>query len=105
MHHIGDGFFISSASDKLAELVREVKETGKTGKIELIIRIKKSTRGGAMHITGDIKLTKPKSDPMEAMLFVDDNDELTPDNPHQHSLDLKVVADTSTKTLKQINQD
>lgn len=104
LHHIGGGFFINTASDKMAELVQKVNETGRAGKLDLSITVKKSTRGGAMHVTGKIKLTNPKEEPMEAMLFATEDGALTPDNPHQKKLDLRMVADKETGELKQINE-
>lgn len=56
LRHIGGGVFIDIASDKLAELVAAVAATGKSGSIDLKIKMKKTTRGGAMHITGTVKL-------------------------------------------------
>lgn len=91
MHHIGGGFFISTASDKMAELVQKVNESGKSGKIELTISVKKQTKSGAMHITGKVKATMPAEDPMETLLFATEDGSLTPNNPYQHDLDLKVI--------------
>jgi hypothetical protein len=63
LRHIGGGAFIDTASDKLAELVAAVDSSGKAGRIDLTITVKKATRGGAMHITGKVKLTKPARSP------------------------------------------
>lgn len=56
LRHIGGGVFIDLASDKLSELVAAVDSSGKSGKIDLTITVKKATRGGAMHISGKVKL-------------------------------------------------
>lgn len=93
MHHIGNGFFISSASDKFQELIQRVDETGKSGKIDLTINVKKLIKSGAMHITGKVKATMPAEEPMETILFATKNGDLTPDNPAQQKLDLKVIAE------------
>ena len=104
MHHIGGGFFIDTASEKMQELVKQVDETNRQGKLELIITVKKTTRGGAMLVTGAVKLTLPKAEPMEAMLFATEDGALTQDNPKQQGLDLKSVPETDKTELKQINQ-
>lgn len=101
MHHIGNGFFISSASDKMAELVQRVNESGKTGKIDLTITVKKSTKSGAMHITGKIKATMPADEPMETLLFATEDGALTPHNPYQQNLNLTVIEE-APKPLKTI---
>jgi hypothetical protein len=92
LRHIGGGVFIDIASDKLAELVAAVDSSGKSGRIDLTISVKKATRGGAMHITGKVKLTKPADEPMEAMLFATPEGNLVADDPHQQKLELKSVA-------------
>lgn len=101
MHHIGNGFFISSASDKLSELVQKVNETGKAGKIDLTINVKKLVKNGAMQITGKVKATMPADEPMETILFATEDGGLSPDNPHQQKLNLTVIDD-ALKPLKTI---
>lgn len=92
LRHIGGGFFIDSASDKMSELVGAVDATGKPGKITLEISVKKATRGGAMHIAGKIRVTKPAEEPMEAMLFATPEGNLVVEDPHQQKLDLKSIT-------------
>ena len=103
LRHIGGGVFIDTASDKLSELVAAVDSSGKAGKIDLTITVKKATRSGAMHITGKVKLTKPAEEPMEAMLFATPDGNLVADDPRQQKLELKVAAsamDVSPVNLK-----
>lgn len=103
--NIGGGRFIDEASDKLAELIRAVNDSGRAGKVQLEINVKKATRGGAMHVTGKVKLTRPAEEPMEAMLFADEDGRLLTEDPHQEKLDLRVVAEPSSNHLKTINQE
>ena len=91
LRHIGGGVFIDTASDKLAELVAAVDSSGKAGKITMDITVKKATRGGAMIVTGKIRVTKPAEEPMETMLFATPEGNLVVDDPHQQKLDLKTV--------------
>lgn len=91
LRHIGDGVFVDSASDKLAELVTAVCSTGKAGRLDLAITVKQAARGGAMLISGKVKLTKPAEAPLETMLFATPEGNLVCDNPHQQTLDLKTV--------------
>lgn len=91
IRHIGGGEFVDVASDKLAELVTAVDSTGKAGKLDLTITVKKASRGGAMLVVGKVRLTKPAEEPMEAMLFSTPEGNLVQDNPHQQALDLKTV--------------
>ena len=105
MHHIGNGFFISTASDKFQELVKKVNESGKAGRIDLTINVKKLLKSGAMQITGKVKATMPAEEPMETVLFATEDGALTPDNPVQQKLDLRVVAEQKQelKTLEGTN--
>ena len=97
LRHIGGGVFIDVASDKMAELVAAVDSSGKSGKLTLEVKVKKTTRGGAMHITGTMRLTKPAEEPMEALLFATPEGNLVADDPHQQKLDLK-IAPAATET-------
>ena len=103
LRHIGGGVFIDTASDSLAELVNAVSASGKSGKLDLSITVKKATRGGAMHITGKIKVSKPADEPMEALLFATPEGNLVADDPSQQKLDLKIApgaTETPTANLK-----
>lgn len=103
LRHIGGGIFIDTASDKMNELVAAVDSSGKPGKLTIEVKVKKATRGGAMHITGSVKLTKPAEEPMEAMLFATPEGNLVADDPKQEKLDLKVApgaSDTPATNLK-----
>lgn len=91
LRQIGEGVFIDTASAQLAELVCAVDSTGKSGKIDLTITVKKASRGGAMLVAGKIRLTKPAEAPMEVMLFGTPEGNLVQNDPHQQSLDLKTV--------------
>lgn len=92
LRHIGGGTLIDEASDKLSGLVATVDSQGGTGKITIELSIKKATRGGAMHLTGQIKVTKPKELPMEALMFATPEGNLVADDPNQMKLDLKTVV-------------
>ena len=94
--------FIDTASDKLAELVAAVDSSGKSGRIDLSINVKKATRGGAMILTGKVKVTKPADEPMEAMLFATPEGNLVADDPHQQKLDLKSVPSASEAAPTQL---
>ena len=99
LRHIGGGVFIDTASDKLAELVAAVDSSGKAGRIDLTISVKKATRGGAMHITGKVKLTKPAEPALEAMRFATPEGNLVADDPHQKKLDLQTVPADSRQPI------
>ena len=104
LRHIGGGIFIDMASDKMNELVAAVDASGKTGKLTMEIKVKKATRGGAMHITGTLRLTKPAEEPMEAMLFATPEGNLVTDDPSQKSLNLTPVPGAKALTAADLKQ-
>ena len=101
LKHIGGGVFIDTASDKMAELVQAVSDSGKAGSLTITISVKPATRGGAMHLTGKYTLKKPAEEPMEALLFATPEGNLVADDPKQSKLDLK-APEEKPKELKVI---
>lgn len=99
LRHIGGGVFVDTASDKLTELVSAVDSTGKAGRLDLTITVKKASRGGAMLLVGKVRLTKPAEEPMEAMLFATPEGNLVVDDPHQQKLNLKTVPADSRQPI------
>lgn len=89
---IGGGLFLDEASTQLNELVQIAESTGKACKLTMTISIKKATRGGAMLVAGDVKVTKPPREPMEALMFATVEGNLVADDPNQMKLELKEVA-------------
>lgn len=89
---LGGGLFLDEASEELNKLVQIVESTGKGASITLKISIKKATRGGAMLVSGDVKVTKPPREPMEALMFATVEGNLVADDPNQMKLELKDVS-------------
>lgn len=81
------GAFIDEASDKMAELVKMVEETGKAGTMTISIAIKKA--GGAMQIDAGIKAKIPEPKPDSTLLWATVEGNLVMDNPAQQKLDLR----------------
>ncbi|MCL2829382.1 MAG: hypothetical protein FWD77_01440 [Betaproteobacteria bacterium] len=104
LRHIGGGIFMDTASDQLAELVQAVETSGKAGKIVLEIAVKKTTRSGAMTLTGKIRLVKPPEEPMETLLWATPEGNLLSEDPNQRTLDLKRVPTAPKAELKTATQ-
>ncbi|MCG8991790.1 hypothetical protein LH427_01955 [Laribacter hongkongensis] len=89
---LGHGSFIDEASDALNKLVAAVSDTGRGGKLTLTLSVKKATRGsGAMIVQDEIKLSLPKQEARETMLFATPENNLTTEDPRQQRLELKSV--------------
>ena len=97
---IGGGLFLDEASEELNKLVQIIESTGKGGSITMKITIKKATRGGAMLVAGDVKVTKPPREPMEALMFATVEGNLVADDPNQMKLELKDVSNASSKPIE-----
>jgi hypothetical protein len=81
---IGHGDLIGQASYSLEELVKAVKETGKSGEMTVTLKIKPRGRdAGQVEVTGTVKVSSPINDIAPSMFFATDNGELLRDNPAQ----------------------
>ena len=78
------------ASEKLAELVNAITNTGKAGSLTMKIELKPST-AGALAVRGDVKIKKPQRMPREALLWATPDGNLMADDPRQIKMELKTV--------------
>lgn len=84
-----EGLYLDRCSDKLADLVKGVDETGKSGKLVLTLELKKSS--GAISITAHVKASTPEPKPDSDLLWPTVEGNLTRDNPKQQQLELRQV--------------
>lgn len=83
------GTFLETCSDKLAELVKAVDETGKNGSLTIKLDLKRA--GGAIQINAKCDAKTPEQKPDADMLWATVEGNLSVDNPAQRKLDLKQV--------------
>lgn len=83
------GLFLSECSDKLAELVRGVDETGKAGKLTITLELKKAS--GAIEVVAKVTNKTPEPKPDSDLLWPTVEGNLSLDNPNQRQLDLRMV--------------
>lgn len=96
------GTFLDQCSDKLAEIVKGVDETGKAGKLTITLDVKKV--GAALSVLAKVTDKTPE-EPADADLFyptVEGN--LSVNNPNQRSLDLRGVED-KPRDVRVIDQE
>ncbi len=94
------GLFLSECSDKLAECVRGVDETGKAGKLTITLDLKKSA--GAIEIVAKVTNKTPEPRPDSDLLWPTVEGNLSLDNPNQRKLDLR-VADSKPAEIRTID--
>jgi len=97
---LDEGAFLDHCSEQLAKLVRGVEETGKAGKLQLTLEVKRGTKG-AMLIRPDCAVKVPEAKLEPTMLWATPEGNLTPDNPKQQKLDLRQV-DPDTGELRSL---
>jgi len=94
-----------TAHHELSKAIRTVTEavqkTGKVGSLTMSIKIKPQGEG-QVEIIDEIKIKAPEPAKPSTFMFVDDQNNLTRDNPRQASVfDLKVV-DKKTGEIKEV---
>ena len=92
------GAFLDQASDKLAQLVKGIEETGKSGKLVIQLDLKQ-VAGGAISITPHVSTKVPEAKPDSTLLWPTVEGNLSIDNPRQQKLDLREVP-TKAAELK-----
>jgi len=81
------GQLLEDMSTQLAQLVHAVSDTGKAGKLTLVIEVKPFERAAAaMVIKDSIKLTLPKIDSKGTVMFATPEGALQRQNPRQEDL-------------------
>lgn len=76
-------------------MVNAVSETGRGGSLTLTLKLKKSARGAcAITVQDDIKLTLPKQDARETMMFATPKGNLITEDPRQQNLLLQTAPGT-----------
>lgn len=81
------GRAVDEASERLAELVRAVDETGKVGTLTIVLKVKPEAGGGTQKtIAAEIKMKKPEQPLPEAVFFSDEEGDLHRADPKQPEL-------------------
>lgn len=79
------GAFMDECSEKLAEAVRAVEETGKAGKLTITLDLKKA--GGAIAVAGKVTNKTPEVKPDETLMWATVEGNLVLENPAQRKLE------------------
>src|SRR5258706_3598690 len=83
------GVFLDLCSEKLAESVKAVDETGKAGKLTITLDLKRAS--GAIAITAKVTNKVPEDKADDDLLWPTVEGNLSLDNPNQQKLDLRQV--------------
>jgi hypothetical protein len=104
VREIRGGASARELSEKLAELVAQVKATGKGGKIVYEIAIKPVGAGEdvTMQVEDDITVRLPKLARGVSIFFADENGVLTRKDPRQRELQLTTVPEQAPQEIVQV---
>lgn len=97
MRRIGKGAFMDEASERMAELVKSVDASGRSGTLTLTLTVKKASHSGAMIVSGKTKVTKPKEPDYEGLFFGTPDGNLMTEDPRQEKLAFGVVPKPQEK--------
>lgn len=95
------GIFLDQCSDKLAEVVKSVEDTGKAGKLTITLDLKKAS--GAISILAKVTNKAPEQKPDEDLMWATVEGNLSQQNPNQRNLDLR-VAEAGRKDVRTVDQ-
>ncbi|APX84593.1 hypothetical protein BV511_07635 [Methylorubrum extorquens] len=79
---------------QLGEVVQAVMKTGKAGSLSLSLKVA-ANGTGSVTITDDIKVKVPEAARPKTMFFATESGSLMRNNPRQHEMQLRDVADTA----------
>lgn len=91
LRHVRSGVMLDEASEKLAEIVKAVDITGKSGKLTIELQVKKLSRSGALEIIDKVTSKVPTEAPLTTMMYPTPEGNLITEDPRQQKLDLKSV--------------
>jgi hypothetical protein len=84
---VGHGDLSDQAAESLVNLVRAVRETGKEGKLTLVLTVKPRGRDTSqVEVSGKVSAPPPTADIAPAMMFAGEDGTLTRHNPNQLKL-------------------
>lgn len=92
LHDLRDGRTHDDMTQKFAELVREVEQTGRSGTLTLTLKVSAASRAQPVDkiiVQPTVKLTPPKPEAGEDFFWLTDDSELSRNHPRQEGLDLR----------------
>ncbi len=98
IHDQRGGALHGELTEALAELVLAVNEHRTKGVLQLQVVVVPNNDGATVTVSDKIKLTMPEGDRGAAIFFVDDDGNLSRQNPRQIELPLREVGEKKADT-------
>lgn len=96
------GVTLTSLDAELASLVKQVRESGRPGKLTYTLKVSRNAKAG-VKVEDDIKMTPPKPEADVSFFYVADNGALLRNDPNQHEIKFETVAGDAPSAPKVIN--
>lgn len=98
------GEVLTDLADSLREVTETVQNTGKAAKLTLSLKIRPASKGGALVLEDEIKLTLPKTETEGSIFFADSNGNLLRENPKQQKLPLRTIEGDKPENEEPLRQ-
>lgn len=102
LNDLNDGQTLAGLTADFAELLQEVRNTGRSGSVTLKVKVSPATKGGhevdKVTITAERKLELPKPESPQDFFWLTDEAEPTRQHPRQHALDLRNARSVDPET-------
>lgn len=103
---IDGGNFQEGATEKLAQLVRTMKErernSGGKPKGKIVVALNLTLDRGMIEITGDVKVTEPSTVHGRTFMYGTDQGALVKEDPRQHALALEAPVRDGVPDLRSV---
>lgn len=97
------GVMLADLDEQLAQLVRTVQTTRKSGTLTYKVKITPNARAG-VKIDDELSLKEPKAEAGVSFFFADENGALLKNDPRQTTLPLRSVDDDEEQAPRVVNQ-
>ena len=101
LRELRNGQTLDDLSERLNELVRDVRTTGKGGEITLTIKVSPASKGDTdtLMLNDTIKVKAPELDRASTLFFATVENNLSRQHPRQVSMDLGLVDKTTGEVM------
>ncbi|MBI5259779.1 MAG: hypothetical protein HY855_24985 [Burkholderiales bacterium] len=97
------GLFVEQCSELFAQVIRQVDETGKAGKLTITLDLKKVS--GAIGVLAKVTDKTPEKAPDSELFYATVEGNLSRDNPNQRKLDLRVADAQPKQPVRQVDPE
>lgn len=105
LREVRGGECVTELSERLADLVAQVRLHGKGGKLTLVVKVTPASRGDttALMVDDAITVTPPKAEPARSIFFATADNLLVRNDPRQKEFTFKEVPKAEAAPLKEVN--